>query len=90
MDSAEAFFDTGSLVTNLALFLGIDPAKVRVVNVVPENSGKRRLGRRANSATSSVQFQIANPAANSINSTTVSSSETGYALDAISSCKYCN
>lgn len=46
-DSAEDFFDSsqnGQLIINLAAFLDIDPIRIKIVSVIPENSLSKRNG----------------------------------------------
>jgi hypothetical protein len=38
----DEFFDGGNLANNLAALLGIDPSKIRVMNVIREDSARRR------------------------------------------------
>ena len=42
----DEFFDNGNLAGNIAALLGIDPSKIRVMNVIREDA-KRRKRRRA-------------------------------------------
>jgi len=60
----DEFFDADSIVGNIAGLLGIDPANIRVTNIVREGSVRRR--KRA-AETLDLQFEIAPAPANELN-----------------------
>ena len=38
----DEFYDNGNLARNLAALLGIDPSRIRIMNVISESAGQRR------------------------------------------------
>lgn len=69
--NADAFFDTGSLISNLAAFLGINPITLKIVNIVPETvttPSKNRFAKRITSTKWNIKIQIANPPASTLTS----------------------
>ncbi|KAJ3227695.1 Fibrocystin-L [Clydaea vesicula] len=79
---ANAFFDTGSLINNLASFLQISPINIRVVNVVSENS----LSKRSATISGSVTFSIVSkpPADSFVVKTPTSTDSTEAAIENLS------
>ena len=76
--SIDDFF-TENLVSNLADLLGIDQSLIRIVNIVRENSKRRR---RSSADVVIVQVEIADPplAANGSSSSNYTGMETGFLL----------
>ena len=59
----DSFFDADSIVSNIAGLLGIDPANIRVTNIVREGSVRRKRSgdSRSGQETIDLDFQIAEP-----------------------------
>ena len=76
--SIDDFF-TENLVSNLADLLGIDQSLIRIVNIVRENSRRKR---RSSADVVIVQVEIADPplAANGSSSSNYTGMETGFLL----------
>ena len=78
----DEFYDNGNLAANIAALLGIDPDKIRVMNVISEDTAARRKRRslagmeiidvgprrfrRNGDTTTALQFEI-DPSSNSVN-----------------------
>ena len=56
--TAEAFFDPATLVQNFALLLGIDPSKIRMVNIVRENSTTTISSRRRRATADQITISL--------------------------------
>ena len=56
--STNDFYENGNLAMNIAALLGVNPDKIRVVNVIREDSLGRRRKRRRRSANESVKLLI--------------------------------
>jgi len=84
--SIDEFF-TKNLVNNLADLLGIDKSLIRVVDIISENSRRRR---RSSGDVAIVQLEIADPplAANGSSSSNYTGMEKGFSLFCAGRC-YC-
>ena len=83
--SEDDFFDPEKVADNIAALLGIDPSKIKVANIVRENS--RRSLETRNSTTETVTFdlEISDPPVTTIDNTTTNSSDSNDAYNNVTS-----
>merc|ERR1719322_1063061 len=69
--SEDDFFNPDTVADNIAALLGIDPSKIKVANIVRENS-KRALETRNSTNSTTINFEvvISNPPVSTIDNST--------------------